>query len=148
MSNQPLPLRPPTVPGALGPSTSQPFCALVAECSAASGLTIQLDSGELLACEVLQTSALPVSYAVGDRVLVLPLGAAAMPVVIGRVCSAEDAAQPPDVLQVAAQQSLSLRCGDASVDLRADGKVMIRGDDVLVRAKGTQRIRAGTVSIN
>jgi len=25
---------------------------------------------------------------------------------------------------------------------------MIRGDDVLVRAKGTKRIRAGTVSIN
>ena len=33
-------------------------------------------------------------------------------------------------------------------DLRADGKVRSRGDDVLVRAKGTQRIRAGSVSIN
>jgi hypothetical protein len=43
---------------------------------------------------------------------------------------------------------LSLKCGDASIDLRADGKVMIRGEDVLVRAKGTKRIRAGTVSIN
>ena len=41
-----------------------------------------------------------------------------------------------------------LRCGEASLDLRADGKVLLRGDDVLVRAKGTQRIRAGTVSIN
>ena len=47
-----------------------------------------------------------------------------------------------------ASESLSLTCGQASIELRADGKVLIRGDDVLLRAKGTQRIRAGTVSIN
>ena len=49
---------------------------------------------------------------------------------------------------IEAQESVTLKCGDSSVDLRADGKLMIRGEDVLVRAKGTQRIRAGTVSIN
>jgi hypothetical protein len=50
------------------------------------------------------------------------------------------------VLQAA--HTLSLQCGLSSIDLRADGKVVIKGDDVLVRAKGTKRIRAGSVSIN
>ncbi len=49
---------------------------------------------------------------------------------------------------IEASRSLSLRCGESSIDLRADGKVLIKGDDVTVRAKGTKRIRAGTVSIN
>ena len=51
-------------------------------------------------------------------------------------------------LSIESVGQLTLVCGQASIDLRADGKVMIRGEDVLVRAKGTQRIRAGTVSIN
>ena len=51
-------------------------------------------------------------------------------------------------LSIEASESLTLKCGAASIDLRADGKVMVRGEDVLLRAKGTQRIRAGTVSIN
>jgi hypothetical protein len=51
-------------------------------------------------------------------------------------------------LRLAARESISLGCGESSIDLRADGKVLIRGEDVLIRAKGTKRIRAGTVSIN
>ena len=55
---------------------------------------------------------------------------------------------PPKELELAATESLSLRCGEASLTLRADGKVMVKGEDVLIRAKGTQRIRAGNVAIN
>ena len=51
-------------------------------------------------------------------------------------------------ISIDATNSLSLKCGEASIELRADGKVLIKGEDVTVRAKGTKRIRAGTVSIN
>lgn len=56
--------------------------------------------------------------------------------------------QVPDHLTIETTESLTLKCGDSSVSMRADGKLVVRGDDVLVRAKGTQRIRAGNVSIN
>lgn len=148
MSNQPVQLRESPPNGLPGPSSALPFEARVLDAGGDKGLTVGLPTGEVWHCEILQTSALPVEYKADDRVLVLPLGTSAMPVVVGRICSVADAAQAPAVLQIVAQQSMSLRCGDASVDLRTDGKVMIRGDDVLVRAKGSQRIRAGTVSIN
>jgi hypothetical protein len=47
-----------------------------------------------------------------------------------------------------ADQAMQRGQRESTVDLRADGKVMVRGEDVLLRAKGTQRIRAGTVAIN
>jgi hypothetical protein len=68
-------------------------------------------------------------------------------VVLGRV-SRYRGQQPPEHVVVGAGKSLTLQCGQASIDLHVDGKVMIRGEDVLVRAKGTKRIRAGSVSIN
>ena len=80
-----------------------------------------------------------------DTVLVQPLGGDARAVVLGRI-GAYTAA--PEHVTIRAAETLTLQCGDSQVDLRADGKLMIRGDDVLVRAKGTQRIRAGTVAIN
>ena len=34
------------------------------------------------------------------------------------------------------------------MELRADGKLLVKGEDVLVKARGTQRIKAGSVNIN
>ena len=83
----------------------------------------------------------------GDQMLVAPPQGGAPAVALGRI-GRYVAPAPSDHVTIEASQSLTLKCGDASVDLRADGKLMIRGDDVLLRAKGTQRIRAGTVAIN
>lgn len=98
-------------------------------------------------CDVLLSTGVP-SLSAGDAVLVIAASnPSELPVVLGRVgrCT-----PPPPLAHVVleAAQSMTLRCGEASIDLRADGKVVIRGEDVLLRAKGTQRIRAGTVSIN
>lgn len=85
---------------------------------------------------------------VGDSVLVLPPGGAGPGVVLGRIGPYRDA-QPQARLTLEATEVLTLKCGDVSIDLRAaDGKLMLRGEDVLLRAKGTQRIRAGNVAIN
>jgi hypothetical protein len=59
------------------------------------------------------------------------------------------APEPQKRLTLEATEVLTLKCGEVSIDLRAaDGKMMLRGEDVLLRAKGTQRIKAGSVSIN
>lgn len=100
-----------------------------------------------LACDLLHTGD-GHSLAVGDEVLVhVPGAEGGAPIVLGRVGPATAPARPAHVL-IEASEALTLKCGDASIDLRADGKVLIKGDDVLVRAKSTKRIRAGTVSIN
>ena len=83
----------------------------------------------------------------GDCLLVTPPAHGQPGVVLGRIGRYRKP-QPEARVTIEATETLTLRCGESSVDLRADGKVMVRGEDVLLRAKGTQRIRAGTVAIN
>jgi hypothetical protein len=49
---------------------------------------------------------------------------------------------------IEATEMLTLKCGESSVALRKDGKTMILGNDVLSRAKRTNRIKGGSVAIN
>lgn len=51
-------------------------------------------------------------------------------------------------LTVSAQESITLKCGDASITLDRDGKVMIRGRHVVTHASGVNRIRGGSVQLN
>ena len=94
-----------------------------------------------------------VQLSVGDEVLVLlPPNDSENGCVLGRVgkyrppCASATVAEDRVVIEAA--EELTLKCGDCSVDLRKDGKLMIRGNDVLTRAKRTQRIKGGTVAIN
>jgi len=109
-------------------------------------IDVHCSSGHTLTCAWLENSRnYGVVLAQGDAVLLSQYAEDAPPVVLGRIGRF---GRPAERVELEAGQTLSLKCGDASIDLRADGKVMIRGEDVLVRAKGTKRIRAGTVSIN
>lgn len=144
MSRQPVTLRKLALPAL----PSMPCAALMVEAPVGDECLVEVDGIGRFKCCVLQLSAIPLQYAAGDTVLVLPLGDGAMPVVIGRIRDHASADTTLGVIALAAEQALSLRCGKSSIDLRADGKVMIRGEDVFVRAKGTKRIRAGTVAIN
>lgn len=113
-------------------------------------LVVRGADGRDFLCECLQAAMGREALCVGDRVLaVLPAGSEPGVVCgrIGRYSSPEPAA-PSKEVAIEATERLSLRCGESSVDLRADGKVMIRGEDVLIRARRTQRIKAGTVNIN
>lgn len=49
---------------------------------------------------------------------------------------------------IEAKRELVLRCGDASITLRSDGTLTLRGRDVTSWARRRQRIRGGSVSIN
>lgn len=127
-------------------------------------LRVQVSSGVEFVCAWLETSTnLGLELSLGDALLVLPPPSRSgggtrrgqsegdqLAVVLGRVGlyrTPQPAAPQPHVT-IEATETLTLKCGDATVDLRKDGKLMIRGDDVLLRAKGTQRIKAGTVAIN
>ncbi len=43
---------------------------------------------------------------------------------------------------------VQLRCGQASVTMRADGKVVVKGSELLSKASATNKIRGASVQIN
>lgn len=110
--------------------------------------------GAILACDVLDTGrGGPRPLAEDDAVLVVvPEGGDGRGVVLGRVLRAgpRGAAEegPPEELLLEATKGLTLKVGEGSITLREDGKVLIRGRDLVSHAKRTNRIRGGTVAIN
>lgn len=51
-------------------------------------------------------------------------------------------------LVLSAKQSLTLKCGKASITLTKAGKVLVRGSYLLSRSSGVNRIKGGSVQIN
>ncbi len=51
-------------------------------------------------------------------------------------------------VRIAAQDEIVLECGSASITLRRNGRVVIRGDYVETSSEGTNRIKGGQVRIN
>lgn len=47
-----------------------------------------------------------------------------------------------------AKNELVLRCGESSITLRADGRIVIKGGEIISRASRSNRVRGATVSIN
>ena len=111
-------------------------------------LSVRTSGEKEIFCDCLQNSSTALELKVGDAVLI---GFTGMPdqlgIILGRI-GHYAAPQPHSQVIIEATESLTLKCGEALVNLRADGKVMVKGEDVLIRAKGTQRIRAGNVAIN
>lgn len=93
------------------------------------------------------------AIAAGQRiVLAFDGGRADAPIVVGLL---QSPGEPPSVAQVDgkrvvidAADEIVLRCGEASITLRRNGRVVIRGTAVETRAKGVNRIRGGSVQIN
>lgn len=56
--------------------------------------------------------------------------------------------QPQDSLTIEAKHSLTLRVGDGSITIREDGKILIKGKDLVSHAQRMNRIKGGAVSIN
>jgi hypothetical protein len=67
---------------------------------------------------------------------------------------AEDKLEPVEVLLdgkrvvIDARDEIVLRCGKASITLRRNGRIVIRGTYVETRAEGVNRIQGGSVQIN
>jgi hypothetical protein len=52
------------------------------------------------------------------------------------------------LLSIEAREELVLRCGEASITLKRDGKIVIEGSHVESRASATNRIKGAQVRIN
>lgn len=117
---------------------------------------VSSDQAATIRCDFLETGQGPTpALSAGDLVLVLePSAPGQNGCVLGRIGRYRPPAVeptpsgPPDHVVIEAGEMLSFKCGESSVDLRKDGKLMILGNDVLTRAKRTQRIKGGTVAIN
>jgi hypothetical protein len=108
----------------------------------------------IVACDLLEPAVGGTRpLAEGDMVLVVvPEGGGGRGVVLGRVLrpDARSAAEdgPPEEILLEARKGLTLKVGEGSITLREDGKVLIRGRDLVSHARRTNRIRGGSVSIN
>ena len=95
---------------------------------------------------------------IGRAVLVvLEGGDPALPVIVGLVSDklpmAPAQQRPATMLEaerlvLAGEQEVTLRCGEASVTLRADGQVFVKGTRITSRAAEAHKIRGATVDIN
>ena len=100
-------------------------------------------------------STIPLTAAdAGTRVVVAyGDGDAARPIIIGRVHDRAAEGAPiakvdGERLVIRADREIELRCGDASLVLTRAGKVLIRGNYVLTRSRGANRIKGAYVDIN
>ncbi|MBT2971038.1 MAG: hypothetical protein B6D72_00965 [gamma proteobacterium symbiont of Ctena orbiculata] len=80
-----------------------------------------------------------------------------LPMVIGRIQNPERAAEETakasaDVdgerLTLTADREIVLKCGKASITLTRSGKIILRGNYLLSRSSGVNRIKGGSVQIN
>jgi hypothetical protein len=53
-----------------------------------------------------------------------------------------------DRVRIAAEKEIVLECGEGSITIRADGKIVIKGTHLLTRSKGPHRIKGAHVEIN
>ncbi len=124
-----------------------------------------LETGEILVatnlqptactlCDFLVTSSeAPMELRPGDSVLVfLPKSEKEKGCVLGKI-GAYKKPKPteehvPEHVLLEARKELTLRCGQGRVTLRQDGKILVKGQDVVSHARRSQRIKGGSVSIN
>lgn len=51
-------------------------------------------------------------------------------------------------ITITAEDEVELKCGKGSITVRKDGKIIIKGTQILSRSSGPQRIKGASVSIN
>lgn len=108
-------------------------------------------AGEEMDAVLLHVGGPPLRLVPGDEVLVL-LAREGQAIVLGRVGPSAESdasnAQLPDELVLEARKGMTLRVGEGSITLRADGKILIKGKDLVSHARRMNRIRGGSVSLN
>ncbi|MCI0379992.1 MAG: hypothetical protein L0215_20615 [Gemmataceae bacterium] len=132
----------------------------------ARGMVVELlEEGEILVevpgqpplrllCDFLRSAdAAGLTLQPGDGVLVsLPRNLDEKGCVLGRIGTYRrpEPQEPPETTQVVVQadKELVLKCGEGSITIRADGKVLIKGKDLVSHAQRSNRIKGGSVAIN
>ncbi len=119
----------------------------------------------LVRCVVLESAVQLSPLEAGDTVVVLHDGSVEnLGVILGRRALPGDVVRPalpgiaasggrapeeaPDTLVLEATREMTLRVGDGSITIRKDGKILIKGTDLVSHAKRMNRVKGGAVSIN
>lgn len=117
-------------------------------------ITVELvDRSVTMLCQVLDSAEAPHSQlSAGDPVLVWTSGLEGEAGVVlgrlGRRSQDETSTAMPDEIVLEARTALTLKVGDGSITIREDGRVLIKGKDLVSHAKRMNRIRGGSVTIN
>jgi hypothetical protein len=116
---------------------------------------INIGAHRLILCDFLETSDQPtVLLQPGDPVLLLlPRTSEENGCVLGRIGRYREPVKEikkkePDNLVVEAKKRIDLKCGKSSIVMRRDGKLVVKGVDVVSRAKRNNKIKGGSVNIN
>ncbi|MDR2452584.1 MAG: hypothetical protein LBE85_12680 [Candidatus Accumulibacter sp.] len=67
---------------------------------------------------------------------------------IDLVAPLSDRGPAPDEIEIVALRRLTLRCGTSSLTLHSDGRVLLRGENILSEAEARNHIVGGSVDIN
>jgi len=130
---------------ALGLSRAK-VCAILPE-----AVVVSAPGRELQPCDVLE-SGTHASLVDGDSVLVwFPQNPQERGIILGQVHPSPLPAvahELTDELVIEAKHSLTLRVGDGSITIREDGKILIKGKDLVSHAQRLNRIKGGAVQIN
>jgi hypothetical protein len=112
------------------------------------GVFLVYIAGETILCDLLQTSAAPVHLEQGNPVLVLlPQTEDERGVILGRIAPPTHPGVPEEIV-VKARKNFTIECGEGSITLRGDGKILIKGKDLVSRAQRMNRVKGGAVAIN
>jgi hypothetical protein len=104
------------------------------------------DPAEVWNCEIMESAdGSRLSLAAGDAVIVCGVSSQHSGVILGRIGASR---REPDELVIEAGKILVLKCGDGSITIRADGKILIKGKDLVSHAQRVNRIKGGSVAIN
>lgn len=155
-----MPARKPTAPKvvplpAAAPSLPAALLGHVVACDAEQGLLVDypgnsagpLPARTLVALD--QTTLQQAAAARTPAALVFEAGDPARPLLLGLAqAPAREARVDGKRITLTGEEQVELRCGEASIILRRDGRLVIRGAYVETRAKGTNRIKGGSVQIN
>lgn len=112
------------------------------------------EAGPVVARLLLMIDDATLQAAVKDRrpvALLFERGEPTLPLIVGLVQAqgpTHEARIDGKRLVITGEEEIELRCGEASITLQKNGKLVIRGTYVETRAKGTNRIKGGSVQIN
>jgi hypothetical protein len=71
-----------------------------------------------------------------------------LPVIVGVLRDGVRRREPKRTLAFEAADEITIACGKSSITLRRDGRVVIKGTELVSRASGTNKIRGAAVKIN
>ena len=81
-------------------------------------------------------------------------GSPSKPVVLGLIMEPQQQATPMEVsvdrerLQIVGKKEIELRCGKASILMKANGKIIIKGTHLVSRSSGPNKIKGASISLN